>query len=79
MSSATTGLVSLDRAAELLGVSRRQVSRWTSIYRRTRGRDGIGPVYQIGRRITRVPLASVRDYLERFRRPGDAKAKVSPI
>ena len=70
-STAGRGLVSLDEAARLCGVSRRTVARWCDAYRRSQGRDGIGPTYQIGARVARVPLASVRAFLARCVRPGD--------
>jgi len=70
-------MVSPVEAARLLGVSRRMVDRLTSDYRITGGADGIGPVYQLSARCTRLPRVAVLAWLERRRRPGDPPAAAS--
>ena len=72
------GLISPEDAAALCGVSRRTIDRQTAIYRRSGGKLGIGPVYQMGRRTTRIPRAAVSAWVEQFRRLGDAPS-VHPI
>lgn len=70
----SSAMVSPVEAARLLGVSRRMVDRLTSDYRVSAGADGIGPVYQLSSRCTRLPRKAVLAWLERRRRPGDAPA-----
>ena len=74
----SSAMVSPVEAARLLGVSRRMVDRLTSDCRATAGADGIGPVYQLSARCTRLPRKAVLAWLERRRRPGDAPA-AAPI
>lgn len=69
-----SAMVSPVEAARLLGVSRRMVDRLTSDCRVSAGADGIGPVYQLSARCTRLPRVAVLAWLERRRRPGDAPA-----
>lgn len=68
------GLISPEDAAALVGVSRRTIDRQTALYRASGGARGIGPVYQFGRRTTRVPRAALNAWADQYRRVGDVPA-----
>lgn len=53
----------IERLAELLTISEREVARQISLYEETKGKDGLGPRYKLNARCTVVPASSVLHWL----------------
>ena len=77
--SPARGLVSLEEAARLLSVSKRTIRRQLDAYRASGGRAGIGPAYQFGARVTRVPLVALRNWVHSCARVGDVVPSAPPF
>lgn len=50
--------------AERLGVNVSTVWRWVKLWNTSEGKEGLGPVRKLGRRITRIPASAVNKFLE---------------
>ena len=51
-------------AAQLLSISLSTLWRLIERYRESGGKDGIGPVYKLGRNLVRIPESAVSRYLD---------------
>ncbi len=53
----------IERIAELLTISEREVARQIALYEETKGKEGIGPRYKLNIRCTVVPASAVLHWL----------------